>query len=112
MSHHTHAKHWMDDINNRRHDPIGLEEVWATKWWPHRPFNFICLMAEVNALNARARGRSAPAEEGLTFWSRLAEQMLQNKLTDSGGMLYSPVRSSHRCRRSSTVEHKLVKKPT
>ena len=37
--------------------------------------------------------------------------MLKNKLTDSGGMLYSPVTSSRRCRRSSTVEQKLVKKP-
>jgi hypothetical protein len=26
------AKHWVDDVNNRRHDPIGLEEVWGTKW--------------------------------------------------------------------------------
>jgi hypothetical protein len=40
MSRHNHAKHWVDDINNRRHDPIGLEEVWATKWWPHRQFFF------------------------------------------------------------------------
>jgi hypothetical protein len=27
---HNRAKHWVDDVNNRRHDPIGLEEVWAT----------------------------------------------------------------------------------
>jgi hypothetical protein len=26
------AKHWVNDHNNRRHDPIGLEEVWGTKW--------------------------------------------------------------------------------
>ena len=94
MSHHNHAKHWVDDINNRRHDPIGLEEVWATKWWPHRQFTFICLIAEVNALNSRARGRSEPAEAGLIFWRRLAEQMLKNKISDSGGMLHSHVRAS------------------
>jgi hypothetical protein len=32
----SRAKHWVDDVNNRRHDPIGLEEVWHTKWWPMR----------------------------------------------------------------------------
>jgi hypothetical protein len=31
MSRHNHTKHWVDDINNSGHDPIDLEEVWATK---------------------------------------------------------------------------------
>ena len=53
MSRHNHAKHWVDDVNNQRHDLIGLEEVWATKWWPHQQFAFVCSIAEVNALNAR-----------------------------------------------------------
>jgi hypothetical protein len=56
-------------------------------------------------------GGALQGEEGLIFWWRLAEQMFKNKITDSGGMLHSPVRSSRRCRRSSTVEHRLVKKP-
>ena len=34
ISRHNHAKHWVDDINNRRHHPIGLEDVWGTRWWP------------------------------------------------------------------------------
>jgi len=29
---HNRSKHWVDDVNNRRHDPIGLEDVWPTKW--------------------------------------------------------------------------------
>ena len=33
LSHHNYnySKHWVDDINNRCHDPIGLEQVWHTK---------------------------------------------------------------------------------
>ncbi len=33
FSRYSRAKHWVDDVNNRCHDPIGLEEVWGTKWW-------------------------------------------------------------------------------
>ncbi len=57
FSRYTHAKHWVDDHNNQWHDPIGLEEVWATKWWPMRQFTFICRLAEVNACySQQARG--------------------------------------------------------
>ncbi len=35
FSRHNRAKHWVDDINNHCHGDIGLEEVWATKWWPN-----------------------------------------------------------------------------
>ena len=31
LSNHNHGKHWVDDVNNRRHDPIGLEQVWHTR---------------------------------------------------------------------------------
>jgi hypothetical protein len=49
LSRHNHAKHWVDDVNNCWHDPIGLEQVWAMKWWPNCQFTFLCSMAEVNA---------------------------------------------------------------
>ena len=29
---HNKAKHWVDDHNNRRHDPIDVAEMWQTKW--------------------------------------------------------------------------------
>ena len=40
---------------------MGLEDVWATKWWPHHQFTFtfICTMAEVNANNSIARARDS-----------------------------------------------------
>ena len=33
LSRHNRSKHWVDDVNNRRHDHIGLEQVWHTKCW-------------------------------------------------------------------------------
>ena len=53
LSRHNRSKHWVDDVNNRRHDPIGLEQVWHTKWWPTRQFTFICSVAEANAVMSR-----------------------------------------------------------
>ena len=41
FSRHNCAKHWAEDVNNRGHDPrIGLEDVWATIWWPNCQFTF------------------------------------------------------------------------
>jgi hypothetical protein len=34
FSRHNHAKHWVDNVNNCCHDPMGLEKVWQTKRWP------------------------------------------------------------------------------
>jgi hypothetical protein len=47
ITNHCIAKHWVDDVNNRRHAPIGLEDIWATKWWQHQQFTFMCSVAEV-----------------------------------------------------------------
>ena len=41
ISHHNHSKHWVDDVNARRNDHIGMEGVWHTKCWPYRQFTFL-----------------------------------------------------------------------
>ena len=70
----------MDDFNQRRHQPIALEDVWRTKWWPHRQFTFLLSIAEVNAVNSRARARDAAAVPMLDFRCQLAKAMLENKI--------------------------------
>ena len=57
FSRHNRAKHWVYDGNNRRHYPIGLEDGWATKWWPNRQFTFLLLVAEVNAVQNWVRAK-------------------------------------------------------
>lgn len=34
FSHHNQAKHWGDDVNNMRHNPIGLEDTWGLSGGP------------------------------------------------------------------------------
>ena len=29
---HNKTKHWVDDHNNSRYDPIDMAETWRTKW--------------------------------------------------------------------------------
>ncbi|KAL7425548.1 hypothetical protein ACHAXH_000046, partial [Discostella pseudostelligera] len=104
FSRHNRAKHWVDDVNNRRHDPIGLEEIWATKWWPNRQFTFILSVVEANAIQARARARDAPAEPTLSFRKQLANHMLHNRIGDNGVNVSSPIRP--RVRRTTEHERK------
>jgi hypothetical protein len=89
---HNRAKHWVDDVNNCRHDPTGLEEVWRTKWWPNLQFPFLLLVAEVNCMQARARRRKEVAEPTLTFRKNLEMWMLRNKIQSNGFAAASPPR--------------------
>ena len=65
LSRPNHSKHWVDDVNKRRHDHIGLEQFWHTKWWPTQQFNFICSVAKANAAYSRSRERKAIPEPQL-----------------------------------------------
>lgn len=112
MSRHNRAKHWVDDFNQRRHQPIGLEDAWKTTWWPHRQFTFLLEVAEVNAVNSRSRARKKPAEPQLVFRRQLAKAMLQNKIDSHGNLQCSPIRPRKRARMSDVVQHKLLTKPT
>ena len=42
FSYHNHAKHWVDNVNNCHHDPIGLEEAWATNGDPIENLHSYC----------------------------------------------------------------------
>ncbi len=111
IANHVTSKHWVDDVNNRRHAPIGLEDVWATKWWPHRQFTFLCSVAEVNANNSVARANDSPADHQVVFRKKLAKEMLYNKITESGGVRSSPMRAKKRNRESISAGHQLMTRP-
>ena len=106
FSRYARAKHWVDDVNNRRHDPIGLEEVWGTKWWAMRQFTFLCSVAEVNAVQSRARGKNEVAEPQLHFRRELARQMIENTLDDPPTPEVAPVRHQPR----TNADHALKKR--
>ena len=106
FSRHNKGKHWVDDVNKRRHAPILLESIWLTKWWPNRQFTFLLSVAEVNAGMAKARAKKAPADSVLDFRKRLAKLMLENKLDERGVAPNSPIRP----RRTSNPIHSIKKR--
>lgn len=48
LTNHFKYRHAVDDHNKLRHQPISLEDVWATKQWTHRVFAFFLAITEVN----------------------------------------------------------------
>ena len=84
LARHNRSKHCVDDVNNRRYDPIGLEQVWHTKWWPTHQFTFICSVAEANTVISRARAMGETPTPQLKFRRALAMKMLQNNIREDG----------------------------
>ncbi|KAL7465733.1 LOW QUALITY PROTEIN: hypothetical protein ACHAXS_006135, partial [Conticribra weissflogii] len=68
ISCHNQERHWVDNTNNRRLNPIALSDVWGTKWWPNQQFTFLLEVAKANAANARGRACNMKAEPQLEFW--------------------------------------------
>ncbi len=108
FSRYSKAKHWVDDVNNRHHDPIGLEDVWGTKWWLMRQFTFLCSVAEVNAVQSRACAMNEMSMAQLGFCWKLAQQMMENTID----MLVIPDLPPMRIRKPTNVEHTLKKRKT
>ena len=99
-------------MNNRRHDPIGIEQVWHTKWWIMRQFTFIYSVAESNALYSSDNGRKAIPEPQLEFRRKLALGMLENNLDDEGVIINYLIRHKKRSRGPGSPIHELVSRPT
>ena len=111
LSRHNRIKHCVDDVNNRRHDPIGLEQVWHTKWWPTRQFTFICSVVEANAVMCRARARKDTPTPQLEFRRSLAMKMMTNKICNDGMVVCSPTRARKRSRGVDSLGHELCARP-
>ena len=76
---HFKFRHTVDDHNGKRHSPICLEYVWATKRWAHRPFSFLLAISEVNTNLAEAFfwKKSDPMPQ-LEFRKLLARDLINN----------------------------------
>jgi hypothetical protein len=92
FSRHNRRKHWVDDVNKRRHAPISLESAWNTKWWANCQFTFLLSVAEVNAGIAQARAKKETARPMLDFRRALAKLMLENRLNQYREAPNSPIR--------------------
>ena len=112
LSRHNNSNHWVDNVNNRRHDNIGLEQVWHTKWWTTRQFTFICSVVKANAVYSKARGRKAIPEPQLEFCRKLALGMSENNLDDEGVSINSTIRRNKWSRGPGIPGYELVSRPT
>ena len=60
-------RHAVDDHNAKRHSPISLEVVWATKWWPNQVFAFLLATMEVNCFLVDSYSTSRKSDSMLNF---------------------------------------------
>ena len=75
---HYKNRYHVDNHNNRRHQPIGLEETWATKFWPHHVFAFLLVVAEGNAYLLNKHYRDDAEDSVLAFRRALATELINN----------------------------------
>eukprot|EP00980_Cylindrotheca_fusiformis_P024084 scaffold11524_cov91-Cylindrotheca_fusiformis.AAC.3 len=77
---HNHFKyrHAVDDHNSKRHQPISLEVVWGTKWWPNRVFAFLLSITEVNVMLASVAFGGAEQLPMLEFRKKFAYALINN----------------------------------
>ena len=77
---HNHFQycHAVHDHNAKRHSPISMEAVWATKWWPNRVFCFLLLITEVNCFLAESYYTGQKSDSMLDFWKHLSFELIEN----------------------------------
>ena len=79
IGNHFLFRHSVDDHNNKRHSPISIEEIWATKWWPNRVFAFLLAVTEVNvSLGMVEFCDNAPTSQ-IEFRKKLADVLINNE---------------------------------
>jgi Transposase IS4 len=81
MSNHFKYRHQIDDHNNRRHSPISIEKIWATKFWPDRNFAWFLAVTEVNTNLARGYFGGGETLSQLDFRKKLALEMMNSAMT-------------------------------
>ena len=75
---HFMFRHAVDDHNGKRHSPISLEVVWATKRWANRVFAFLLSITEVNCFLAQSHFTDRESGSMLEFRKQLAYELIEN----------------------------------
>ena len=68
----------IDDHSAKRHSPISLEVVWATKRWPNRMFAFLLSITEVNCWLAECYFTKQKTASMLDFRKKMAFELIKN----------------------------------
>ena len=78
VGNHFLYRHSIDDHNNKRHSPISLEVVWATKYWPNQVFSFLLSVTEVNVILAVTYFGGQEPTGQINFRKKLAKTLIFN----------------------------------
>ena len=107
---HNHYKnrHFVDDHNSRRHQPISLEETWATKHWPHRVFAFLLAVTEGNMFLMNEQLNDDAETTILQFRRAFAMELIRNECLKENQMPLSATKAKRRCTRA---EHEIKSLP-
>ena len=75
---HFMFRHAVDDHNGKRHSPISLEVVWATKRWANRVFAFLLSITKVNCFLAESHFTDQKSGSMMEFRKQLAYELIEN----------------------------------
>lgn len=97
----------VDDHNAKRHQPISLEVVWATKEWEKRVFDFLLAITEVNVMLAAVYFYNKTQPSQLQFRKEFSKELIYNNL------IMKEVEDNEKrgTRSSNQLIHELVKIP-
>jgi hypothetical protein len=79
------CRHCVNNHNSNRHQPISLEETWATHWWPDRAFAFLLAVTKVSAKMANENLLASENPLGCTkmgmveFRKQVAHELIHNE---------------------------------
>ena len=82
VGNHFMYRHSVNDHNNKRHSPISLEVIWATKFWPNRVFAFLLGVTEVNVNLAATYFCGQEPTGQIEFRMLLAKTLIYNTYYD------------------------------
>ena len=95
---HFKYRHYVDDHNGKRHSPISMEVVWATKHWPIRVFAFLLSISEVNCSLAETQFTSRHTDSLLSYRKKLAYELIENPYIKRGEIQEQLSKSPRRSR--------------
>lgn len=107
QNNHFLYRHYVDDHNSKRMDPISLEETWNTTRWPCCVYSFLLAITEVNVFLCDKNHNGAYHSSYIAFRKQFAKELIFNEYLVPEGE--SPRRTS--ARRAHLHTHELLTLP-
>ena len=107
IANHFKYRHIVDDHNARRHSPISLEVVWATKEWEKRVFAFLLAITEVNVMMAATYFYNKKKISMIQFLKEFSKELIYNNAI----MNEREIEENRVLRSTKSKSHELLRLP-